>query len=123
MHTGMLPCLVPSWLRRSDLVLNAGHFLDFLSSLVLQACISFCSVSDKSGALLYSPCSRKNAVAHVLWVVTWVGSSAPGHSWCGVRKSKMGSPMWSMIRSPNLRRLANVQSSFSPEAFMAVRGG
>ena len=51
-YTGVLPCLVPSWLQimqirisfrsRSDLVLDADHALDF-SYLVLQACISFCS--------------------------------------------------------------------------------
>ena len=60
MYTGMLPCLAPSWPQimqiciafrsRSDLVLDADHALDFLSDLVLQACISFCSVLDKSGA-------------------------------------------------------------------------
>ena len=48
---------------RSDLVLDADHSLHFLgtqeakemlivSYLALQPCISFCSVSDKSGALL-----------------------------------------------------------------------
>ena len=35
---------------RSDLDLDADHALDFLSYLDFQACISFCSVSDKSGA-------------------------------------------------------------------------
>ena len=76
MYIGVLPCLVPSWLQimqirisfrsHSDLVLDADHALDFLSYLVLQACISFCSVSDKSGASLFLPCSHKNAVAHML---------------------------------------------------------
>ena len=28
-------------------------------------CISFCSVSDKSGASLFLPCSHKKAVAHM----------------------------------------------------------
>ena len=37
-----------------------------LSYLVLQACISFCSVSDKRGGSLFLPCSHKNAVAHVV---------------------------------------------------------
>ena len=53
---------------RSDLV----HSLDFLgtqealvSNLVLQACILLCSVSDKSGTLLFRPCSHKNAIAHL----------------------------------------------------------
>ena len=74
-YAGMLPCLVPSWPQimqicisfqpRSDLVLDADNALHFLSDLVLQACISFCSVSDKSGAFLFSPCSHKNAVAHI----------------------------------------------------------
>ena len=48
------------FVSRSDLVLiflDADHFLDFLSYLVLQACISFFSVSDKSGALLFLHCS------------------------------------------------------------------
>ena len=36
------------FVSRSDLVLDAGHSLDSSSYLVLQACISFCSVSDKS---------------------------------------------------------------------------
>ena len=35
--------------------------------LVLQACISFCSVSDNRGAPLFLPCSHKNAVAHIIW--------------------------------------------------------
>ena len=60
MYTGMLPCLVPSWPQimqirisfrsRSDLVLDADQALDFSSDLVFQACISFYSVLDKSGA-------------------------------------------------------------------------
>ena len=63
--TGMLPCLVPHWpklcksVSRSDLVLDADNALDFVSYLVLQACISFCSVSDKGGASLFLPCSHK----------------------------------------------------------------
>ena len=40
------------FVSRSDLVLDADHALDFLSYLVLQACILFCSVSDRSGTLL-----------------------------------------------------------------------
>ena len=55
-----------SFRSRSDLVLDAGYSLDFLSYLVLQACISFCSVSDRSGALLFLPCSHKSAVAHIM---------------------------------------------------------
>ena len=75
-YSGMLPCLVPSWPEimqiyisfrsRSDLVLDANHALDFLSYLVLQAWISFCSVSDKVGVSLFLPCSHNNAVAHIL---------------------------------------------------------
>ena len=53
------------FVSRSDLVLDAANALDFWPYLVLQACISFCSVSDKSGASLFLPCSHKNAVAHV----------------------------------------------------------
>ena len=76
MHPGSatLSCL-PSWPQimqirisfrsRSDLVLDADHALDFSSYLVLQACISFCSVSDKSGASLFLPCSHQIAVAHM----------------------------------------------------------
>ena len=38
-----------------------------ISYLVLQACVShFCGVSDKSGALLFLPCSHKDAVAHLI---------------------------------------------------------
>ena len=53
--------------RRSDLVLDADHALDvfFLSDLAFQACISFYSVLDKSGARMFLPCSIKNAVAHL----------------------------------------------------------
>ena len=54
-----------SFRSRSDLVLDAHHVLDFLSYLVLQACVSFCSVSDKSGASLFLPCPHKHAVAHI----------------------------------------------------------
>ena len=70
----MLPCLVPQWPQilqirisfrsRSDLVLDVDHALDFY--LALQACISFCSVSDTSDVFLFLPCSHKNAVAHML---------------------------------------------------------
>ena len=77
MYTGNSTCLFPSWPQimqkrisfrsRSDLVLDAHHALDYLSDLVLQACISFCSVSDKSGRLLLLPCSHKNAVAHIFY--------------------------------------------------------
>ena len=58
-----------SFRSRSDLVLDAGHSLDFLAYLVLQACILFCSVSEKSGASLFLPCSHKNAAAHLCWIV------------------------------------------------------
>ena len=54
------------FVSRSDLFLDADHAFDFLGTyLVLHACISCCSVSDKSGSLLFLPCSHKNAVAHV----------------------------------------------------------
>ena len=39
-----------SFRSRSDLVLDADHALDLLSDLAFQACISFYSVLDKSGA-------------------------------------------------------------------------
>ena len=45
--------LISFWMLISD------HALDFLFYLVLQACISFCSVSDKSGASLFLPCLHK----------------------------------------------------------------
>ena len=78
-YPGMLSGFVPSWSQimqnsylvpisfrsRSDLVLDADHALDFSSNLVFQACISFCSVSDKSGASLFLPCLHTNAVAHI----------------------------------------------------------
>ena len=74
-YTGMLPCLVPSWPQimqirisfrsRSDLILDADNALEFSSYLVLQACISFCSVSDKSGASMFFPCWHKNAAAQM----------------------------------------------------------
>ena len=76
-YTGIPPCLVPSWLQimqicisfrsRFDLVLDADNALDILSYLVLQACISFCSLSDESGASMFLPCSHKNAVAQMFW--------------------------------------------------------
>ena len=62
----------PSMASSSDLAPDADHSLDFLTYLVLQACISFCSVSDKSGALLFLPCSHKSAVAHVFSVVFYI---------------------------------------------------
>ena len=56
-HTGMLPCLIPSWSQtmqirssfqsRSDLVLVADHALYFVAYLVFHTCISFYRVSDK----------------------------------------------------------------------------
>ena len=81
-QTGMLPCLVTQWPHimqtciayrsRSDLVLDADHSLDFLGpiSLVLQACISFCSVSDKSGAFLQG---RANHEVHIVNWNTGIG--------------------------------------------------
>ena len=55
--------LVPSWPQimqirilfrsRSDLVLDADNALDCSSNLVFKACISLCSVSDKSGHLCF----------------------------------------------------------------------
>ena len=53
---------------RSNLFLvsfwNADHSLDFVGTyLVLQACISCFSASDKNGAFLLLPCSHRNAVA------------------------------------------------------------
>ena len=54
-----------SFRSRSDLVLDADYALDF-SYLVLQAGISFCSVSDKTGASLFLPSSHRNAAAHTV---------------------------------------------------------
>ena len=54
------------FVSRSDLVLISFWILGFFIRSRLQACISFCSVSDKSGASLFLPCSHKNAVAHVV---------------------------------------------------------
>ena len=55
-----------SFRSRSGLVLDADHALDFLSCLVLQACISFCGVSDKKGsASLFLPSSHQKAVAQM----------------------------------------------------------
>ena len=42
--------------------------------LALQACISFCSVSDKSVALLRLPCSHKTVVAHIFAALLASGS-------------------------------------------------
>ena len=41
------------FVSRSDLVLDADHSLDFSAYLVLQSCISFCSVSENRGASLF----------------------------------------------------------------------
>ena len=55
-YAGTLPCPALHGLKlckfvsRSDLVLDADQSLDLLSDLAFQACISFCSVLDKSGA-------------------------------------------------------------------------
>ena len=80
------PVLSPDGLKlckfvsRSDLVLISFWMLTIpwtpqepkkpkqmlvVSYLALQACISLCSVSEKSGALLFLPCSHKNVVAHI----------------------------------------------------------
>ena len=42
------------------------YVLHCLSDLAFQACISFYSVLDKSGAWMFLRCSIKNAVAHVV---------------------------------------------------------
>ena len=54
---GVLPCLV---CRPCLRLLGLAIYY-----LVLQACISFCSVSDKSGALLFLPCLYKSAAAQI----------------------------------------------------------
>ena len=73
------------------LVLDADHALDFLSYLVLQACISFCSVSDKSGASQFLLCSHKNVVAHLLKSASWgKGASNGVLSTCKQGVSKQG---------------------------------
>ena len=66
-----------SFRSRSDLVLDADHSLDFLSNLVLQACISFCSVSNKSGASLFLPCSHKRTAAHMFSCILTQNTSFP----------------------------------------------
>ena len=58
MYTGMLPCLVPSlqlckFVSRSDLVLDADPCLGYFIYLVLEACISFRSVSEKVAHLCF----------------------------------------------------------------------
>ena len=40
----------------------------FLSYLVLQACILFCSVSGKSGVSMFMPGLHKNAAAHIFFL-------------------------------------------------------
>ena len=89
-YAEVLPCLVTSWPQimqirigatkrsRSDLVLDADHALDCASYLVLQASISFCSVSDQSAALLFFLCSHENAVAHIncWWPNMWFSTFA-----------------------------------------------
>ena len=59
------PQIMQKFVSRSDLVLDADQALDFSSDLAFQACISFYSVLYKSGALMFLPCSIKNAVAHI----------------------------------------------------------
>ena len=81
-YTGVLSCLVPSWAQNMqtrisfrshyDLVLDADRALDFLSYLVLQACISFCSFSIKSGASLFLPSSQKKVVAQMWRTISWI---------------------------------------------------
>ena len=74
--TGMLPMFCPLIASDSANVnlvpisfLDADHALDpldrkkpkempVLPYLALEACISFCSVSDKTGAFLFLPCSH-----------------------------------------------------------------
>ena len=51
-----------SFRSRTDLVLDAEHSLDFSSYLILQACISFCSVSDKSGVSMFLPFSHRKCL-------------------------------------------------------------
>ena len=76
--TEVLPCLVPSWPQimqirlsfrsRSDLVLDADHALDLTNpiSFVRRRASRICSVSDRSGASLFLPCSSSwSAVAHM----------------------------------------------------------
>ena len=62
---------------------SAKGFKDALaiSYLVLQACISFCSISE-SGAFLFFPCSHKNIVAHMFSRHHGLGSSG---AWSAVR--------------------------------------
>ena len=83
---GMLPCLRGSLntltlyksVSRSYLVPGADAFLRLsghvVSYLVLQACISFYTVSlDKSVALLFMPCSHKSAVNLICFLSLTVG--------------------------------------------------
>ena len=72
------------FVSRSDLVLISfgswpflGIFGLVVSYLILQACISI-RVSDRNGALLFLPCSHKDAVVHVLswsWSNSFFGTS------------------------------------------------
>ena len=61
----MLPCLVPSWPQIRKLMLT-NHSLDFLSYLVLQACISFLRCFRQAWRVSVFALFAKNAVAHVI---------------------------------------------------------
>ena len=91
-YPGLLPCLVPqskspqimqsciSFRSRSDLVLDADHLGLSRNPRSLRNAGNFLSrftgahlvyrVSDQSGALLFLPCSHKNAIAH-MWRGFW----------------------------------------------------
>ena len=70
-----------------------------ISYLALQACLSFCSVSDTSGASLLLPCSQKDAVAHLLGEILGV----PGFAvmlctnMLQVQKLMGGKPCWILL--------------------------
>ena len=82
-YTGVLPCLGPSWPQNLQIRISfcsrsgCWSFLGLFTCLVLQARISFCSVSDKSGTSLFLPCSDENAVAHGVQP-----QAVAGRPWC-----------------------------------------
>ena len=55
----------------------------------------------------------------MLWVITWVGSFAPGSFFVG--SQHWGHPCDNGVT--HVRRLANVKNPFSLEASVALRGG
>ena len=74
-HTGMLPCPVPSWSHvlqicisfrsRSDLVLDADHALDFYPPSFYKRVSRFVVFQTNVAHLCFLHCSHRNVVAHM----------------------------------------------------------